>query len=138
MKKFRFAFSPLIMILLFASILLTLLGIVFNVKNVIEYYALSTHKTIVYAITLIINVGLFVIIVSLSVNGCYLIKGNTLYSCFGIIKTKTDIFSVVSITHYKKTKKLVLFFNTAEYSSIIIAEKDFSNFVEELRKINQN
>ena len=27
-------------------------------------------------------------------------------------------------------------FNTAEYSSIIIAEKDFSNFVEELRKIN--
>lgn len=136
MKKFRFTYSIPVIILLVLSALLTALGIVFNVINVISYYNLSTIKTVIYVLTLLVNIGLFILVISLGVNGCYVIKNQKLYSCFGLIKTKTDIFDVVSITYYKKTNKLVLFFKTAEYSSLLIAEKDYFSFVDQLKSIN--
>ena len=138
MKKFKFNYSPTLFILLFFAVLLTLAGIVFNVNNIIEYSKFSSIKTVIYSITLVVNLGLFVLIVSILFNGCYKIKNNVLYAYFGIIKTKMKIENIVSITLYKKTQKLVVFFNSAEYSVIIISPKLYDDFIYAIKEINPN
>ena len=136
MKKFKFNYSTPLFILLFFAVLLTLAGIVFNVNNIIEYRKFSLVKTIIYSITLAVNLGLFILIVSIVFNGCYKIKNNVLYACFGLIRTKMPIDSIISITLYKKTQKLVVFFSSAEFSVIIISPKFYDQFIATLKEIN--
>ena len=104
--------------------------------NIIEYIKISTIKTVTYLLTLIVSSALFILCISVIINGCYKIKNGYLYSCFGIIRTKTNLDNIISITHYKKTDKLVLFFKSAEFSVIIISPKDYEDFILSLKQAN--
>lgn len=136
MKKFRFDFSKTAIILIISALILTGAGIYFNLISVVEYTKISVFKALVYSITMLISLGLFALILSLALNGCYVIKNGYLYSCFGFIRTKVKLEDILSITYFKKSKKLVLFFASAEYSAVIISQKYYDDFVKTLKEAN--
>ncbi len=136
MKKFSFKYSPLAWVLLVAVVALSFLGIVWNVFNLKEYWWAGPVKIATYFIIIAITLALLVVGVSVMVYGCYTIKGDTLSCNFGVVKTTYDIKDVVSIAHFKKSDKLVVYFKDAKYTVIVIDSKLYDEFIAALRQVN--
>ena len=110
MKSFKLKYSPVIWILLALVILLSVCGLAWNLFTIIEFAGLRTYKVISAGILCALCLALTVLSLSVVFYGKYSIKGNHLYSCFGIIKSKIDINVITHVIHFKKSDKLVVYF----------------------------
>ncbi|MBR2384581.1 MAG: hypothetical protein IKA99_03120 [Clostridia bacterium] len=138
MKKFRFCYSPLVWCLLVLVIGLSIAGSIKSVLTLLAKINGGSSSLVGDILLIVINVTLLVFSVSVSVFGNYIIKGNTLYSYFGFIRTKSDVNDVVQITLFKKSNKLVVYFKDAKYSVIVISEKFYEPFILALREVNKS
>lgn len=137
MKKFTFKYSIAVWVLLALVLALSIVGIVWNVFNVIEYAWAGALKITVYALIVAITTFLAVFVVSIMVYGRYEIKNGALYTCFGFVKSKELIDDIVQITHFKKSDKLVVYFSDDKYTVIVISPREYERFVLALRECNQ-
>ena len=136
MKSFRFKYTILIWTLLSAILCLSLAGIGWNIFNVIEFSRLNAIKTTTYSIILAFSVLLSMIVISVMVYGKYVIKEDKLYTCFGFIRTKIDVQKITAIIHFKKSDKLVIYFEENKYAVVVISVAEYDNFVCALREVN--
>ncbi len=136
MKKFKFSYSVLVKVLLAIVLLLSLAGLVWNVFNVVEFIKISTFKGIVYILLVLLIAILVIITLGIIFYGTYVIDGDTLYSYFGVIKTKANIKDMVEIAHFKKSNKLVVYFKDAKYTVIIISPTLYDEFIKAIREVN--
>ena len=136
MKRFRFVYSFTVWLLLSIVLLLSGAGLGLNIFNLIEYSKLGIAKTIIYSVVVILNFLLLALDLSVMLYGCYVIKDGYLYSCFGLIRTRTPIKEVVQFTHFKKSNKLVMYFEDAKYTVIIISPEKYEDFILSVREEN--
>ena len=138
MSVFKFKYSHMIWILLSCVCILCTVGLVFNIIDAIAYFSLGTFKFVGHICTCILNAFILVFVISVMVNGKYVIKDGALYLRFGFIYVKNDIKEIVQITHFKKSDALVMYFVDQKFSVAVIHKKDYDNFVLALRKENPN
>ncbi len=136
MKSFRFKYSSTVWVLLFLVLILAVAGVFWNVFNLIEYSWAGTFKIIVYTLLIIMTGALTVLVLSLMVYGKYVIKNDSLYTCFGIFKNKTPVNEIIQITHFKKSDKLVMYFKDGKYTVIVISPENYEQFVLAVREAN--
>lgn len=136
MKKFRFKYSPVIWLLLSIVIVISLTGMIWNIFNIKEYAWAGAFKITIYALIVIITACLAIFALSVMVWGFYIIKNDCLYTQFGFINNKVKISSITQITHFKKSDKLVIYFEDNKYSVIVIAPNEYSEFIKTIRQIN--
>ena len=136
MKSFRFKYSSTVWVLLFLVLILSVAGVLWNVFNLIEYSWAGTFKIAVYTLLVIMTGALTILVLSLMVYGKYVIKNNCLYTCFGVFKNKTPIKEIIQITHFKKSDKLVMYFNDNKYTVVVIAKENYEQFVLAVREVN--
>ncbi len=129
MKRFRFDYPFIVWLLLGVVLVLSGAGLGLNIFNLVEYSKLGVFKIILYSIVVMLNLLLVVLDVSVMVYGCYVIKDGFIYSYFGLIRTKTALSEISQFSLFKKSNKLVMYFNDAKYTVIIISPEKYDDFI---------
>ncbi len=138
MNTFRFKYTKTVWVLIALILLITAGGLAFNIYNIISFFDNDTFKTVVYFIITALNALLFAFAVSVVFFSKYVVKGDMLFCYFGVIKTKNKIADIVQITHFKKSEKLVVYFQDAKFSVVVIAKEYYEAFTKAIREINNN
>lgn len=136
MKSFKFRYSVAVWVLLTLVLLLSIVSLTWNVYNVIHFKGGEQYKLISYYVIALITAVLIILVISIMTYGRYVIKNHTLYTCFGLIKNKTDIKEIICLTHFKKSNKLVAYFKSQEYTVIVISPEEYDKFIFALREVN--
>ncbi len=136
MKSYKFRYSIAIWVLLGLLIALSIVGVVWNIYNIIAFFSIDWIKVATFTVICALAMVLVVFGVSVAVYGRYTVKGGQLTSCFGFLKTKYDICDIVEITHFKKSNKLVTYFSDQTYTVIVIDPNEYTDFVMTIREIN--
>ena len=138
MKSFRFKYTTLIWLLLIAVLIMGVIGLVWNVYSLITLFYLAPFKTAVNAVTVLFNAFFVAFVVSVMAYGKYTIKKGKIYLHLGIIRTRYDIKDIVQFTHFKKSNKLVMYFEDAKYTVIVISPEEYEQFVLAVRENKQS
>ena len=135
MKQFKFKYSPVVLVLIGLVIVISLLGLGFNIFNIIvtkeQGFTLISYYIIVILTTLIL-----VLAISIALCGKYKIKNGYLYSYFGFISSKISIEDIAEIVHFKNSDKLVLYTKDNAYTIIVISPNSYNDFVFSIREEN--
>lgn len=137
MTKFRFKLPPTIWVLLSVVLALALAGLGLNIFNLINYIPSGATATVIYSIIIVLVSALLIIDLSIMLGGKYSINSTTLFTHFGIFKSKIEIKEVSGFVYFKKSKKLVLYYGTNKYTVIMIDEGQYDDFVLALRKVDK-
>ena len=136
MNSFRFKYSATVWALLVVVLALLTAGIAWNIFNLTQYVNAGAFKIAVYVAIIILTTFLAVFVISLMAFSAYRIKDGYIYTCFGFVVSKEKIDSVVQITHFKKSDKLVMYFSDEKYTVIVISPINYEKFILTLRKEN--
>ncbi len=136
MKSFKFKYSTAVWVLLAIVLILSAVGIVWNVFNFITFLSESIFKSVSYALIILLTAFLLVFVLSVIFYGRYVIKDGYLIQYFGFLKTKTSLKEIVEITHFKKSDKLVVYFADRKYTVIVIAKECYDPFILAVRTVN--
>lgn len=137
MKKFRFKFSPLILSLMVLVLLAAGGGFALNlVRCLADTFDPTVWNILSVAIMLFVCVLLIVIVVALFFATYYTFRGDKLVTRYGIIKSEIAISAVTEVVLFKKTEKLVVYFDEDKYTVIVVKKEWYDEFIEEIRKIN--
>lgn len=135
MKQFRFKYSPLVLVLIGLVLVISLLGLGFNIFNIIVTKE-QGFKLISYYIIVVLTAFILILAISIAVYGKYKIKNGYLYSYFGFILSKIKIEDIAEIVHFKDSDKLVLYTKDNAYTIIVIDPKYYNDFVLSIREEN--
>ena len=135
MKQFRFKYSPLVLVLIGLVLVISLLGLGFNIFNIIVTKE-QGFKLISYYIIVVLTAFILILAISIAVYGKYKIKNAYLYSYFGFILSKIKIEDIAEIVHFKDSDKLVLYTKDNAYTIIVIDPKNYNDFVVSIREEN--
>ncbi len=138
MKSFRYKFNGLTWILLSVVLAISLVGAGFNIYNLV--FALKgeifVQKVIISCFVLAVNLFLIAFVISVMLFSKYAVKQDCVLLYFGIIRSKTKLNEILQFTHFKKSNKLVAYFNNQQYSVIVISPNKYDEFVNAVRENN--
>ena len=135
MKQFRFKYSPLVLVLIGLVLVISLLGLGFNIFNIIVTKE-QGFKLISYYIIVVLTAFILILAISIAVYGKYKIKNGYLFSYFGFILSKIKVEDIAEIVHFKDSDKLVLYTKDNAYTIIVIDPKYYNDFVLSIREEN--
>jgi hypothetical protein len=140
MKVFKFKFSKLNKILIYAGLALAVVGFIVSVINLITGDA-STSKNLVYPIIqytllFLIPIAFAVILISLLISSYYSIDDKILKTSFGFIKSSYKIDEITCIVLDRKTNKLSVFFGDTTFIVINVNEDWYEDFINTLLEKN--
>ena len=136
MKKFTFKYPTIAWVLLAIVLALAVSGIVWNLFNIVQYWGDNTVKLTGYFIIIALALALIIFATSIMLYGNYTIKGGKLYCNLGFVRTAVDLEDVIAITHFKKSDKLVVYFNDEKYMVIVTSPENDDAFVLAMREVN--
>lgn len=140
MKIFKFRYSKLIIVAIYAGIALALAAFGVTLYNVIKGDFLQSSNIIYpilsYGIMFLISVLMLVILVSLLVSSYYSVDSKILKTSFGIIKSKFKIENIESIVLDRQTNKLTVHFVDKTFILIVVKPEWYEDFISELIKNN--
>ena len=134
MKQFNVKFSLAIYILLPVALLLSGGGVAWNIYNVLNNNELT--KIIVSVLTAVLSFAIFLLAFSVLIYSRYSFKNKTAILRFGFFGNKFDLEKAIKIVHFKLSDKLVLYFENATYTTILIKSTAYSDFIKTVREIN--
>jgi len=140
MKIFKFAFSSTAKILMFIALILTTLGGVWNIFNIIAYtsYAIVNWVKIGgYILLIVFDLCLLILVVCIMSNSKYTIDNEKLVLRYGFITSKILIKEIIAITHFKISNKLVVYLQTGKFTVINIDKNLYEDFVVSVREHNR-
>ena len=136
MKSFRFKYSPLIWLLLCVIALIVGVGLGLNVYSAIELFEFAKNMAISSIILSVLCLAILVLVISVMWVAKYQITQDYFRIRFGFIVLKLEISKVCQIIHFKKSDKLVLYFDNGKYIVIIISPEFYNDFILSLREVN--
>lgn len=134
--KFPFKYSTFIHIALAVVLIASLGGLAWNIFNLISYVYLGVFKIIMYSVIILLNLALCILALSLIFFGQYVINEKHLICCFGFIRSRYSISDITQVVLFKKSNKLVVYFNNNKYTVILISPAMYEDFTIALRKHN--
>ena len=136
-NSFKIKYSAVIWALVVAVAVISLLGFMWNVYNLVYFINAKPLKIITYSLLVLATGALFAIVIGVIFFGKYTIKDGVLCMKLGFFKLKTPVNEIVEITLFKKSNKLVTYFSDSKYAVVLISPADYENFILALRSQNQ-
>lgn len=142
MKKFKYKFTNLTLVLICLGIALSVVGISLNTYNIFsECVWLYSKETAVisiirYALVYFVSLALAVILISLLVSSYYSVDDKHFKTSFGIIKSSYDVKTVKLINLDRATGKLSVYFEENKYIVIVVKKEWHDEFIDALLKAN--
>ena len=136
MKSFSYNFSLTLKILIWSAIAVSIVGLVWNIFNLIEYVKLGTIKIVTYSIMVFLNVFLTIFALSVIAFSRYEITDDYLICRIGLLKSKCKLSDIVEITHYVDKKVLAVYFSDEKFNLISINCEKFIEFADYLKEKN--
>jgi hypothetical protein len=140
MKKFKYKFSKLIMVLIYVGMALCVVGFALNlyvaITKGISSAANPFYPILQYTLMFFITIVLFVILLSIAISSYYSIDDKNFVTSFGLIKSKYAISEIDVITLDRKTNKLSVTFLNGNYIIIVVNEEWYNQFIESLIAVN--
>lgn len=137
MKKFAIKYTATVWVLLSLVLALSLIGIGFNVFNLINYIPSGTRNVVIYSVIIVLVSALTVIDLSIMFGGKYTINDACLTTCFGFFTSKINLKDADGLILFKKSNKLVLYYSGDKYTVIMINEALYDDFISAVRKENK-
>ncbi len=118
-------------------LILALAGVGFNIYNIVSLSAMETSNSItINVIILIISLLLTLFAISVMAFSKYVVAKDGVYCFFGVIPSKYKANEIIQFTHFKKSDKLVAYFNDEKYTVIVINPANYDKFVSVVRELN--
>lgn len=136
-KRFKIKFSPAILVLCVAILLLCLVGIGVSVWRINRFGINGFNDVIKYPFLIAVCLFCIVIVISLLIRSQYLVNGETLITQFGIIKSKSSVKEITSILLDRDLNKLTVYFGE-QYSVISVSPEWNEDLVRALLAVNPN
>lgn len=95
----------------------------------------GVYEALQYPLLILVALFGIVVVTSLLIRSRYVLKGNTLITQFGIVKSKVNIADVTSLVLDTETKKIAVYVGE-QYTFVSMPEKFNEPFVREL--LNRN
>lgn len=140
MKTYKYKFTKLMKALIIVGILLSVAGfsvnLIYLIKNGVDKAADPVYPILQYSIMFAVTVTLFVILVSILFNSCYVVDGKYFKTKFGFITSKYDVEKITAVTLDKKTDKLTVAFDSGEFIVVVVKQEWYEAFIDEILKVN--
>lgn len=139
-NKFKFQYTRTVKTLIFLVVILSVLGLVWNIYNFITTpsNSLELVNVIFRYVILAVNLLLLCFMLSIIFFSYYEVNDKGVIVKFGLFTTKYAKDEIVSITLFTKTNKLVTYFSTNEYTVIVIKEEEYGRFCALVKGVNPN
>ncbi len=138
MKKYKFKFNTLTLILMLVGILVAIGCVVVNVLRLVSKingdYQLTVYEYISFPLIFLLAVGFIVIIVLAFLNSYYKITDKSVVLKFGVIKNTIDLNEVTEVRLLTQKSKLELIFKDESYFVIVTNTEWFESFVDEIKQ----
>lgn len=138
MKTFKFKYQPITWALLCVVVLLSCIGLLWNIYNVVSFSAIDKVKLSTSVIMCVLCSILLIFTLSVMFYGRYIIKDGLLISHLGLIRSKFEIKDITEITHFKKSDKLVVYYDKDSYIVISISPEFYEKFILAIREYNKS
>ena len=140
MKVFKYKFTKVTTILIYAGIFLCALCVGLNIFSIVSSDLSSSanivYPVIQYTLMFLIPLALAVILVSLLVSSYYSIDEKWLKTSFGVIKSKYDLKDIKTLLLDRTTNKLSVYFNNESFIVIVVKEDWYDDFIDALCSAN--
>jgi len=138
-KYYPFAFSPLLIILMIAALLLCAAGFVLTTWRLIGAISEKTADVYSWAQSLIlyfVSAFLSALIISMFIRSRYTLTKDKLILTFGFIKTAYLIKDIFSVHLFQGKNKLAVYFDDfrTKYTVIVVNPEWYDDFAQELLK----
>lgn len=138
MKKYKFKFNNLTLILMLVGILVAIGCIIVNTLRLINKvngeYALTIYEYISFPLIFLLAVGFIVIVVFAYFKSYYTVTDNSVILKFGIIKNTINLKDVTEVRLLTNKNKLELIFTDESYFVIATNPDWFESFVDEIKQ----
>lgn len=140
MKVFKYKFSKLMTVLIYAGLVLCALGFALNIylvcKDGIRTAADPVYPILQYTLMFFITVVLGALLIGILFSSYYAIDGSTLKTAFGLIRSKYDIGKIELILLDRKTEKLSVTFSDGSFIVIVVRQEWYNDFIEAILAVN--
>lgn len=140
MKVFKFKYSKLITVAIYAGIALALAAFGITLYNVLKggYFAVEkpVYPILSCSVMFLLSALMFTILVSLLISSYYSVDDKILKTSFGIIKSKFKIENIDSIVLDRETNKLTVHFADNSFILVVVKPEWYEDFISELLKRN--
>jgi len=117
------------------ALILSLFGFAVNIYRLINFSDATVFNYISVILMLLVTVLLTVIIISVLISSNYILTKEKLISKFGIVKSDILLKNITSLVHFKKTDKLVIYFDD-KYSVIVVKKEWYDDFIKTILQYN--
>lgn len=135
-KKFRIKLPVYIIVLLSVAAALEAYLTVRFIITLVTTPTVNVQRIIVFTLLLMLTVILLAICTGAVAYSYYVIKGEKLKTCIGIITTSYDIKGITEIIYFKAQGKLVMYYGKEKFTVILLPETKHEDFVKALREVN--
>lgn len=141
-KTYKFRYSPLILTLLVAGLLLCAASFALTTWQFVPFLQgdlSSVYDWLKYLLLYLVSVLLFVLILAMLIRSEYRMIGTELKLRFGLIVSKYDIKKIYSIQHFRGSNKLTVYFDDfkTKYMVIVVKPDWYDDFVQSLIARNE-
>lgn len=140
MKIFKFKYSKLITVAIYAGMALAAAAFGVTLYNVIKGDFLNSsnivYPIISYGIMFLISLLMFVILISLLFSSYYSVNSTTLKTSFGIVKSRFKLENIESILLDRETNKLTVHFVDKSFIYVVVKPEWYEDFISEILKNN--
>lgn len=138
MKKYKFKFSPVYIILFVAGMLLSALAVTLNVIRLVRELksdiAISFYGYFAYAMIFILAAAFVVLATAALISSYYKVGSDAVILRWGFISNKIKFSDILKINCVPDKKRLELSLKDDTYFAIVIKDVWFDDFVTELKE----
>ncbi len=140
MKKYKYKFTPLVVVLLISLSLIALVCLGLNVYRIFDNISKNNQITIMnwisYVVIILLSIIAIVLVVSIFIKSYYQINENSVILRWGLIKNQIELKSVKQIKLSKVKGRLELVFEDESYFVILTSQLWFEEFVDQIKSKN--
>ncbi len=137
MNKYKYKFTPIVIALLIALILIAVACIGLNVyrliDNLVKNNEINVMNWISYGIIIVLSLFAIVIVVSMFISSYYYITDKKVVLKWGLIKNEIELAQVKQIKLTAVKRRLELIFEDESFFVIVTDEVWFEKFVDEIK-----
>ncbi len=137
MKKFKFAYSPIVAILLCLIAVASIGAIVWDIFSIVNAYK-NVLSPVSFFIAAIVNLSLIVLCSWMFFGGFYIVDKNGITLKIGPIKTFTAREDVISILYLEKNDKLFIYSVKRGIFTVVIKRDKYDEFVSAIKTFNSS
>ena len=140
MKKFKYSFPRLTLILIIAGLAVCLAGFIVNlyvcITQGISYAVNPALPIVLYILMFFITIVAGGLLVSVLCSSYYSVNKKTLRTAFGFIRSSYDVKQIDIVVLDRETNKLMVYFKDESYIIIVIKPSQYTDFVQAILDVN--